>query len=149
MDTTDTSGSSIQAVSATNQLLLIRERLQAGLSSRLLELKTEMDKEFGTAFVDMESYLRMEKGTMEAWRLLAIRGVLHRARFVICLECFYVAELDEAIAKAERKESFKNQCKLLQYNLPFQVVLEPLPSKFLQHFSSFSRTSTALEAEAF
>lgn len=65
MDTTDTSGSSIQAVSATNQLLLIRERLQAGLSSRLLELKMEMDKEFGTAFVDMESYLRMEKGATE------------------------------------------------------------------------------------
>ncbi|CAM9693804.1 unnamed protein product [Ectocarpus sp. 6 AP-2014] len=63
VDTTDTSGSSIQAVSATNQLLLIRERLQAGLSSRLLELKTKMDKEFGTAFVDMESYLRMEKDT--------------------------------------------------------------------------------------
>lgn len=65
MDTTDTSSSgssSIQAVSATNQLVAIRERLQAGLSARLLELKMEMDKEFGTAFVDMESYLRTEKG---------------------------------------------------------------------------------------
>lgn len=68
VDTTDTSsnGSSIQAVSATNQLLVIRERLQAGLSARLLELKTEMDKEFGTAFVDMESYLRTEKGARES-----------------------------------------------------------------------------------
>lgn len=66
VDTTDTgssSSSSVQAVSATNQLLIIRERLQAGLSARLLELKMEMDKEFGTAFVDMESYLRTEKGT--------------------------------------------------------------------------------------
>lgn len=64
VDTTDTSSSSgVQAVSATNQLLVIRERLQAGLSARLLELKMEMDKEFGTAFVDMESYLRTEKGT--------------------------------------------------------------------------------------
>lgn len=64
VDPTDTAsnGSSMQAVSATNQLLVIRERLQAGLSARLLELKTEMDKEFGTAFVDMESYLRTEKG---------------------------------------------------------------------------------------
>lgn len=64
VDPTDTAsnGSSMQAVSATNQLLVIRERLQAGLSARLLELKMEMDKEFGTAFVDMESYLRTEKG---------------------------------------------------------------------------------------
>ncbi|CAM9402933.1 unnamed protein product [Hapterophycus canaliculatus] len=64
VDTTDpSSSSSVQAVSATNQLLVIRERLQAGLSARLLELKMEMDKEFGTAFVDMESYLRTEKDT--------------------------------------------------------------------------------------
>ncbi|CAM9386687.1 unnamed protein product [Pylaiella littoralis] len=56
------SGSGIQAVSATNQLVAIRERLQAGLSARLLELKMEMDKEFGTAFADMESFLRTEKG---------------------------------------------------------------------------------------
>lgn len=67
VDTADTSsnGSSIQAVSATNQLLVIRERLQAGLSARLLELKMEMDKEFGIAFVDMESYLRTEKGAAQ------------------------------------------------------------------------------------
>ncbi|CAM9627449.1 unnamed protein product [Scytosiphon promiscuus] len=64
VDTTDiSSSSSVQAVSATNQLLVIRDRLQAGLSARLLELKMEMDKEFGTAFVDMESYLRTEKDT--------------------------------------------------------------------------------------
>eukprot|EP00752_Nemacystus_decipiens_P014953 g13312.t1 len=65
VDPTDTAsnGSSMQAVSATNQLLVIRDRLQAGLNARLLELKTEMDKEFGTAFVDMESYLRTEKDT--------------------------------------------------------------------------------------
>ncbi|CAN0094918.1 unnamed protein product, partial [Ectocarpus sp. 13 AM-2016] len=79
VDTTDTGGSSIQAVSATNQLLLIRERLQAGLSSRLLELKTEMDKEFGTAFVDMESYLRMEKGEVGCGALLYVREILRRA----------------------------------------------------------------------
>lgn len=61
VDTRDSSNS-IQAVSATNQLVTIRARIEAGLSARLLELKTEMDKEFGTAFVDMESYLRTERG---------------------------------------------------------------------------------------
>lgn len=62
VDPSNTSTSSIQAVSATNQLVVMRERLQAGLSGRLLELKAEMDKEFGTAFVDMESCLRTERG---------------------------------------------------------------------------------------
>lgn len=63
VDPRNTSASSIKAVSATNQLVVMRERLQAGLIARLLQLKIEMDKEFGTAFVDMESYLRTERGT--------------------------------------------------------------------------------------
>ena len=65
METGDSSGSSaIKAVSSTNQLVTMKSRLQAGLSARLLELKAEMDKEFGMAFVDMESYLRTEKGEL-------------------------------------------------------------------------------------
>lgn len=62
VDPRNTSAGCIKAVSATNELVVMRERLQAGLTARLLELKTEMDKEFGTAFVDIESYLRTEKG---------------------------------------------------------------------------------------
>lgn len=87
VDTTDTSsnGSSIQAVSATNQLVIIRERLQAGLSARLLELKMEMDKEFGTAFVDMESFLRTEKGATQQH----VRPVVVCVRFLpLCFPPF-------------------------------------------------------------
>lgn len=63
VDTSDSS-KGIQAVSVTNQLVAIRERLQAGLSARLLGLKSEMDNEFGAAFLDMEAYLRTERGTV-------------------------------------------------------------------------------------
>lgn len=51
-----------RAASNLCQLVKMRERLQEGLTSRLLELKAEMDKEFGTSFVDIETYLRAEKG---------------------------------------------------------------------------------------
>lgn len=64
LDTGD-SGSRIKTVAATNQLIVIRERLQAGLSTRLLELNKEMDKEFGATFVEMESYFRTEIGQLK------------------------------------------------------------------------------------
>lgn len=68
VDTSDSSsGGGIKALSATNQLVGLRQRLNAGLSARLLEMKAEMDKEFGTAFVDMESYLRTERGRFARW----------------------------------------------------------------------------------
>lgn len=74
VETGDSTGSSaIRAVSSTNQLVTMKARLQAGLSARLLELKAEMDKEFGMAFVDMESYLRTEKGELSRSSPFVIR----------------------------------------------------------------------------
>lgn len=78
VDPTDES-SGIRALSTFNQLIVMRERLQAGLSARLLALKVEMDKNFGTAFLDMEtSYLRGERG--EARSLCSHRGVAAEPR---------------------------------------------------------------------
>ncbi|CAM9492294.1 unnamed protein product [Ascophyllum nodosum] len=62
VDTVDSSNG-IVAMSRTNKLVAIRERLQAGVSARLLRLKDEMDKEFGPALADLESCLRTEIDT--------------------------------------------------------------------------------------
>lgn len=74
VETGDSTGSSaFRAVSSTNQLVTMKARLQAGLSARLLELKAEMDKEFGMAFIDMESYLRTERGEFSRSSSFVIR----------------------------------------------------------------------------
>ncbi|CAM9373814.1 unnamed protein product [Choristocarpus tenellus] len=61
---TSSRDSCMQAMDTVTQLVMMKERVQAGLSTRLLQLKLEMDKEFGTDFVDMESFLRTENDTL-------------------------------------------------------------------------------------